>query len=259
MPSLLSLYATLIILTWLYVTIVFFISLIRKRNDVADIAWGLGFLLATVYAYTQRPFDFDRGLLVVVLVGVWALRLALHIYVRNRGKVEDRRYRAWREQWGRWFYLRSYLQIFILQGALMLVVVSPAVLTALTPGSSLRLSDILGVAIWVVGFGFEAIGDWQLARFKRDAGNAGKIIQTGLWRYSRHPNYFGEVTQWWGLWLIALAVPAGWATIIGPITITFLITKVSGIPMLEKNLAARPEFSEYMRTTSVFFPWPPKK
>ena len=156
-------------------------------------------------------------------------------------------------------YLRSFLQIFILQGMLALVVASPVVIVNVYRGGYLAFLDYLGLVIWLLGFFIEALGDWQLLRFIKNPENKGKLMRSGLWRYSRHPNYFGEVVQWWGLWLISLTVAYGWLGIIGPITITFLITKVSGIPLLEQKWNSHPDFEDYKRKTSVFFPLPPKK
>jgi steroid 5-alpha reductase family enzyme len=146
----------------------------------------------------------------------------------------------------------------LLQGLLLFLVVVPVLLVNFQPSRSFSILDAAGLAVWALGFLFEALGDWQLAAFVADPANAGKLMQDGLWRYTRHPNYFGEVTQWWGLWLLALNVPYGWVTIIGPLTITVLILKVSGIPLLETKMAKHPDFSSYARKTSVFFPWIPR-
>jgi steroid 5-alpha reductase family enzyme len=236
----------------------FIASLLKKRNDVADVAWGLGFvLMAWVSFFLAGDFGI-RGLGVCLLVSIWGLRLAWHIHSRNKGKAEDYRYLAWRKEWGKWFLLRSYAQVYLLQGTLLLLVVSPVVLINRHAGSSLGFLDLLGVLIWMAGFFFEVVGDAQLARFIKNPDNKGKLMQSGLWAYTRHPNYFGEVSLWWGLWLIAISVPNGWMGIIGPLTITILILKVSGIPMLEKKMAEHPDFSEYKKRVSVFFPLPPK-
>jgi steroid 5-alpha reductase family enzyme len=241
-----------------YMTVCFLVALLRQRNDIADVAWGPGFVLVSSASLLAGGATTWRGIMVTGLVLVWALRLALHIHVRNRGKGEDPRYRKWREEWGRWFVLRSFLQVFMLQGVLLLVVAVPIIVVNASPTAPLRWLDGLGLAVWLVGFGFEAIGDWQLLRFIRDPANRGTLMTGGLWRYTRHPNYFGEVTLWWGIWLIALAVPGGWLTIVGPLTITILILKVSGIPMLERRYEGRPDFEEYKRRTSPFFPLPPR-
>ena len=241
-----------------YMLLWFIVSLVLKRNDVADVAWGGGFIVAALAALVSRGVVTDRAVLVIVLVIIWGARLVLHIGLRSRGKGEDARYRKWREEWGNHVALRSFFQIYILQGVLLLVISLPVVRVITAPESPLAFLDLLGAAVWVIGFLFEAISDWQLLQFKKEPANKGKVITTGLWRYSRHPNYFGEVTLWWGVFLLALGAPGGWMTIIGPITITGLILGMSGIPMLERKYEGNAEFAEYKRRTSAFFPLPPK-
>jgi steroid 5-alpha reductase family enzyme len=242
----------------LYMTCWFIAAQVRGRNDIADVAWGLGFILAAAVSLIAGGTFTPRGVLVSGLVLIWGVRLALHIQSRNRGKGEDPRYRKWREEWGKWFVLRSFLQVFMLQGLLLLLVALPVIFTNRAPASPFGKLDLLGLLVWLYGFGFEAVGDRQLLKFIRDPNNKGKLMTSGLWRYTRHPNYFGEVTLWWGIWLMTMALPAGLLTIIGPLTITILILKVSGIPMLEKPYEDRADFQEYKRCTSAFFPLPPK-
>ena len=242
----------------LYMTGWFIAAQIRGRNDIADVAWGLGFILVAVVSLIAGGVYSTRGLLVSGLVLIWGLRLALHIHSRNHGRGEDPRYRKWRDEWGKWFVLRSFLQVFMLQGMLLFMVALPIVFANTSTYQPLGWLDLLGLAIWLYGFSFEAVGDWQLLKFIRNPDNRGKLMTSGLWRYTRHPNYFGEVTLWWGIWLMTLALPGGWLKIIGPLTITFLILKVSGIPMLEKPYEDRADFQEYKRRTSAFFPLPPK-
>jgi len=242
----------------LYMTGWFIAAQVRGRNDIADVAWGLGFILVTVVSLLSGNVYSPRSFIVSGLVLVWGFRLALHIHSRNRGRGEDPRYRKWREEWGKWFVLRSFLQVFMLQGLLLLLVAVPIVFVNTAAIVPLGWPDLLGLALWLYGFGFEAIGDWQLLVFIRNRDNKGKLMTSGLWRYTRQHNYFGEVTLWWGIWLMTLSLPGGWLTIIGPLTITFLILKVSGIPMLEKPYEERADFQEYKRRTSAFFPLPPK-
>ncbi len=249
-----SYYLTLVLVLFAYMNFWFVISLIKKRNDVADVAWGLGFVLM---AWTSYFLDGDsgiRGVSVNILVSIWGLRLAWHIFTRNKNKAEDYRYLAWRKEWGKWFYPRSYVQVYLLQGFFLFLIVLPVLILNKTTGFSLGALDVLGFAIWLLGFYFEVVGDAQLARFIKNPVNKGKLMQSGLWAYTRHPNYFGEVTQWWGLWLICLSVSDGWIGIIGPITISFLILKISGIPMLEKKMEEHPDFATYKQRVSVFFP-----
>jgi steroid 5-alpha reductase family enzyme len=238
-----------------YMSLWFLFSLIKKRNDVADVAWGLGFVLAAWVSFLLSGDSDIRGLLVSMLVSIWGLRLAWHIHSRNKGKGEDYRYLAWRKEWGKWFYLRSYAQVYLLQGTLLYLVAFPVLFINLNVEAPLGFLDLLGVAVWLVGFCFEVIGDAQLAKFIKDPLSKGKLMQSGLWAYTRHPNYFGEVTLWWGIWLLSLSTLNGWFTILGPLTITFLILRVSGIPMLEKKMAEHPDFMEYKRKVSMFFPW----
>lgn len=242
-----------------YVSFWFVVSLLYKRNDVADVAWGLGFVFLSWVSF----FIFGKmGFLAIItniLVTIWGLRLALHIYQRNVGKPEDFRYLAWRKEWGKWFYVRSYFQVYVLQGFFLYLIVLPVLFINNNYLNNVNVLMVLGILIWIFGFYFEAVGDWQLDKFIKNPANKGKIMQEGLWKYTRHPNYFGEVTQWWGIWLLALSLPYGFFTIVGPIIITFLILKVSGIPMLEKKMQENKDFQDYAKRTSVFLPMFPKK
>lgn len=251
-------FLTLILVLFTYMSLWFVFSIFKKRNDVADIAWGLGFVLVTWVSFFLSDQIGMRGILVGFLVSIWGLRLASHIYFRNKGKTEDYRYLAWRKEWGNWFYVRSYLQVYLLQGLFLFLIVLPVLIINKSSTSPLIWLDFVGLIVWLFGFYFETMGDAQLAQFIKNPLNKGKIMQSGLWAYTRHPNYFGEVTQWWGIWLIALAVSGGWIGIIGPIIITFLILKVSGIPLLEKKMEENPDFAEYKKRTSMFFPLPKK-
>jgi steroid 5-alpha reductase family enzyme len=254
-----SYYRTLALLLSAYMSLWFLISLVRKRNDVADVAWGLGFVLLAWTSFFLSSAREPRGILVGVLVSAWGLRLAWHIAARHRGKAEDYRYLAWRQEWGKWFYLRSFAQVYLLQGACLFFTSLPVLIVNHSASGSFGVVNGIGDCLWLIGFLFELVGDAELARFVKDPRNCGKILQSGLWRYTRHPNYFGEVAMWWGIWLIAMGVPGAWFGVIGPVTITILILKVSGIPMLEKKMAQNPEFADYARRTSVFLPWFPKK
>jgi len=236
----------------------FVISLIKKRNDVADVAWGLGFVLIAWASFIISDNENWQGILVGILVSIWGIRLAWHINSRHKGKPEDSRYAVWRRDWGNYFLIRSYLQVFILQGIFLLIISTPIMLINKNATGELNLLLIIGFVIWLIGFYFESVGDKQLANFIHNPENKGKLMTEGLWKYSRHPNYFGEVTQWWGIWLIALSVPYGWLAIIGPITITILILFVSGVPLLEKKYKGRNDFEAYKERTSIFIPLPPK-
>lgn len=240
-----------------YMTIGFVASLFLKRNDIADIMWGIGFLIIAIYTFVQGS-QYIVSYIVTGCVLVWSLRLSLHIYSRNKNKTEDYRYKAWREAWGKWFYIRSYLQVFLLQGLLMGLISFP-VIAANTYAQDFAGFHMVGVIVFLVGLFFEAVGDQQLKKFIGNPENKGRIIQTGLWQYTRHPNYFGEVTLWWGVWIMSLGTPFGIWMIVGPLTITILILGVSGVPMLERKMRENPDFDEYRKRVSVFFPLPPRK
>jgi len=261
MPEIIAVLTQCAALIAIYMTVWFVLALLRKDNSIADIAWGLGFVLVAGVTLARGAGPSDRSVLASSFVFIWGMRLALHILLRNRKRGEDPRYAAWRAKWGRWFVVRSYLQVFLLQGLFLLVISSPVILVNIdhTYPYADRGLWLAGFLLWCVGFFFEAVGDAQLARFKRDPGNRGKIMDKGLWRYSRHPNYFGESLMWWGIFLVALEVPYGWTTVVSPVLITFLLVRVSGIPMLEKKYAANAEFQAYARKTNAFVPWFPKK
>ena len=223
-----SYFVTLGIILFLYMNFWFVVSLLMKRNDVADVAWGLGFVLLAWVSLFISETNSILGIIVTLFVTVWGLRLAWHVHSRNKGKTEDYRYLAWRKQWGKWFYMRSYAQVYMLQGTLLFLIALPVLVIYNNLGGDVNILAMLGIVVWIIGFFFEVVGDSQLARFIKNKDNQGKLMTTGLWRYTRHPNYFGEVMQWWGIWLIALSVSGGWLGIIGPITITFLILLLSG-------------------------------
>ncbi len=243
----------------LFMAGVFCLALIKKDNSIVDIAWGLGFIGVAILTFFLEEGWTARHILVSGLILIWGMRLAIHIGIRKRGKGEDFRYAKWRQDWGRWFVLRSYFQIFMLQGVFLLIIALPIVLVNLSDRPDLTPLDFLGIGVWCIGFVFEAVGDNQLRRFKKRPENKGKILTTGLWKYTRHPNYFGEVVLWWGIFLCALSVQNGWITILSPLLISFLILRVSGVTMLEKRYAGHPDFEAYAKRTNAFFPWLPKK
>jgi steroid 5-alpha reductase family enzyme len=255
----LSYFAASAIAVFAYMTGVFLIALLLRDNSVVDIAWGLGFILVALKTFFLQPGFEARHVLITGLVVVWGLRLATHVFVRNRGRGEDFRYAKWRRDWGRWVVPRSFFQIFMVQGVIMLIIATPIVLVNRSGEKGFTALDGLGAFLWLTGFLFEAVGDQQLKRFKRRQDSKGKIMSSGLWRYTRHPNYFGEAALWWGIFLIALSVRRGCVAIISPLTISFLLLKVSGVTMLERKYAGNEEFAVYARRTSVFFPWFPKK
>jgi steroid 5-alpha reductase family enzyme len=240
-------------------TLVWALSLIKRDASIIDIFWGLGFVVVTWFYFFTTEASTPRKFLVAALVSLWGLRLSVHILFRSIGRGEDYRYRDMRERHSRNFAIWSLFVVFWLQAAILWFVSSPLLAaqhSALPSG--LIWFDYIGIVVFTVGFMFESIGDWQLARFKKDPTNKGRVMQSGLWRYTRHPNYFGDALVWWGLFLIALSTPGSLWTIASPILMTFLLLKVSGVSLLERSLAeTKPEYRDYARRTPAFFPWRP--
>ncbi|KAA1425169.1 DUF1295 domain-containing protein [Mumia zhuanghuii] len=234
-----------------------------KNQSIIDIFWGPGFVVVALVSYlvsASSSGDDTRRLVVLLLTAAWGLRLGIYIGNRNRGHGEDKRYTAlMRHQTGS---LVGYLirKIYGLQGVLLFVVSLP-VQVAMYESSSLGILGTLGILVWLVGFSFEAIGDWQLKRFKADPANAGKIMDRGLWAWTRHPNYFGDSCVWFGLWLLALGHPIGIVTVISPIVMTVLLLRFSGKALLEKGMrrSKGAAYDEYVARTSGFFPRPPRR
>jgi steroid 5-alpha reductase family enzyme len=244
-----------------YMTALWAVSLALRNAGIVDIFWGLGFVLSAI-TYFALADGFDgRRLLVLILVGAWGLRLSGYIGWRNLGHEEDYRYRSMRERAGASFWWRSYFQVFMLQGLLLWVISAPLLASMHNEDPDhFTPVDLFGAALWCVGIFFETVGDYQLARFKADPANRGKVMRSGLWRYTRHPNYFGDATIWWGLWIIAAGTPWGWATVFAPIIMTALLLRVSGVALLERTITRRrPEYADYIESTSAFIPWLPKK
>ncbi len=248
-----------VLIVFIYFFIFFLVAQFIRNNSIVDMGWGAGFVLvALITLFTQGAYV-ERNLLLVLLVAIWGGRLTYYIVRRNWGKPEDFRYAKWRREWGKWLIPRAFLQVFMLQGFLMLIIGYPIILVNANPEPGLNLLDYIGLLVWLVGFYFESVGDKQMAEFKKNPANKGRIIKSGLWKYTRHPNYFGEATMWWGIFLLSLSVPLGWSGIISPLTITLMLLYVSGVPMLEKKYKDNPEFQEYAKVTNKFFPWFPKK
>jgi steroid 5-alpha reductase family enzyme len=234
-----------------------FVSLIRRNVAIVDSLWSLMFVLAAcTYAIGAGAVG-QRGVLGLTLVTVWALRLSIYITCRNWGHGEDRRYQAIRARNQPHFGLKSLYLIFVLQAALAWIISLPLLGAILNP-DPIGIADLMGAALWGVGFIFEAGGDWQLARFKSKAANQGEVMDRGFWRYTRHPNYFGDFCVWWGFYLMAVSAGAWWS-IIGPALMSVLLMRVSGVALLEKDIGERrPQYAAYIRRTSAFFPRMPK-
>ncbi|MGE0887672.1 MAG: DUF1295 domain-containing protein [Blastocatellales bacterium] len=254
-----SIYSITAVVVAVSMLLLWLLSLKLKDASIVDIFWGLGFALIAVAGYFAADGYPPRKQLVALLVIVWGARLAWHIGSRNIGKGEDYRYQAMRRKHGNRFPLVSLLTVFALQGVLMWLISLPLQAVQISPEPSrLTWLDAAGVFLWLIGFGFEAVGDWQLRQFKSDPANRGKLMDRGLWRYTRHPNYFGDATLWWGYFLIA-CVTGAWWTVFSPLLMTFLLLKVSGVAMLEKSLKkTKPGYEDYERRTSAFVPWLPK-
>jgi len=234
------------------------VSLIRKDAGLADIAWGLVFVAIAWTSYVAGEGS-TAMLLIACLVTVWGFRLAIHVARRNLGHDEDRRYQAMREKRPNTFWIWSFFGVFLLQGTIAMVVSIPVQSLGAQDPDSIAWLSLIGVAVFAIGFYFEAVGDIQLTRFIKDPSTDGQVMDKGLWKYSRHPNYFGDTTEWWGVWLVAVGSGAPWWTAIGPIVMTFFILRVSGVTMLEKDMSSRrPGYKEYIERTSAFIPWPPK-
>ncbi len=240
-------------------------SVVLRDASIVDPWWSIGFLLVTVQTVLRTGLTPGKRLL-LVMVGAWAIRLFLYLLSRSRGRPEDPRYAAFRRRYGaeRYWWI-SFFQVFLLQGALVVMISAPLQLAAAAPAPDAASgADLLALGVFTVGLAVETVADAQLAAFRRERARLGaaaqeRVLDTGLWRYSRHPNYFGEAVLWWGFWFAALDVPMGWATVLAPAMMTFLLLKVSGVALLDAHLeATRPGYADYIRRTSAFVPWPPR-
>ena len=251
-PYMIALYLVLIVgfVAWQF-------SFIRKDVSIVDSLWSLFFLLAAgIFALETLPLT-ARGQLVLALVAIWALRLSIFITIRNCGEPEDYRYQTIRANNEPGFAFKSLSLVFGLQGVLAWIIALP-LLPAITQDTPLGIIDALAATLWLIGFVFEAGGDLQLYRFKNDPNNKGQVLDSGLWRYTRHPNYFGDFCIWWSFYLFAVSA-GGWWSIISPLLMTFLLLKVSGVAMLESTISERrPKYADYIRRTNAFFPGLPK-
>ncbi|MDP3448199.1 MAG: DUF1295 domain-containing protein [Eubacteriales bacterium] len=250
---------TAAIVIFVYFFALFVAGTLLKNNSIVDIGWGIGFvILAWILFFLRLPATLAR-VSITLLVSLWGLRLFYHILKRNHGKPEDFRYVAFRKAWGKWVVPRAFLQVYMLQGVLMFFIALPFILLEGGQAQVNYLLFALGILVFALGFAFESVGDAQLKNFLSDPANRGKIMNGGLWRFTRHPNYFGEAMLWWGIFMIALGGGAPLYAVIGPVTITLLLLFVSGVPLLEKSMKDKPGYAEYAAKTSIFFPWFPKK
>lgn len=255
-----EIYLTAGLIILVAMTALWVLSLILRDASIVDIFWGTGFVITAWVYFSLTPEGFPgRKWLISLLVTIWGLRLSAYILWRNWGKGEDFRYRKWREENEDQWWWRSYFQVFVLQGFLMWIISIPLLGGQFAGPERLTLLDYLAFLVWTTGFIFEAVGDWQLAQFKANPDNKGKVLKSGVWRYTRHPNYFGDAAQWWGYYLISAAAGAWW-TVYSPILMTALLLRVSGVAMLEKSLKEeKPGYKEYIESTNAFIPWFPKE
>ena len=254
----LFLQAALIIL--FLVTLLWVWSVFIKNASIVDIFWGFGFVVVnSFYVFMSGELN-ARKILVLVLVSIWGFRLSIYLAIRNIGKGEDFRYQEFRKNYGpKRYWWFSFFQTFLLQGVLIMIVSLPLLgINSSANSGNLKALDYIGIAVWLIGFTFEAGGDFQLARFKKDIANKGKVLNTGFWKYTRHPNYFGDSAVWWAYAIFSIAAGSYWQ-IIGSIVMTLLIIKISGVSLLEKTLNhTKPQYREYIQKTNSFFPWFPK-
>ena len=243
------------------VTLLWIWSVFIKNVSIVDIFWGLGFVVVnTFYVFMSGELN-ARKIVILTLVCIWGFRLAIYLAIRNIGKGEDFRYQEFRQNYGpKRYWWFSYFQTFLLQGILIMIISLPLLgINYNNSNGNLQILDYLGIIIWIIGFTFETVGDFQLSNFKRDSKNKGKILHTGLWKYTRHPNYFGDSAVWWAYGIFSIAAGSYWQAI-GAVIMTLLILKISGVSLLEKTLKeTKPLYKEYIQKTSSFFPWFPKK
>lgn len=242
-----------------YFTVFFIIGTTLKNNGIVDIGWGIGFVLISTWQWMKNGAVVDSRMIILILVAIWGMRLFYHIFRRNINKPEDFRYAKWRKEWGKNVVIRSLFQVYYLQALFMMIIIYPVVWTIVNGDASFDFLFIIGVMVWFFGYLFESIGDMQLRAFKSNIKNKGKIMQSGLWKYTRHPNYFGEATMWWGIFIISASQGMGIYGIFSPVAITLLLLFVSGVPLLERKYKDREDYRLYSEKTNKFIPGPRRK
>lgn len=245
---------------FLFMVTMFIIAQLIKDNSIVDIGWGLGFVIIAFVSYFASEGEHTlRQTIVLTLVSLWGIRLFLHLLIRSIGRGEDFRYANFRKQWGKNVRIIAFFRVFMMQGAIMLLLAYPIVLVNVADSSGFDIFAALGLIVWLIGFLFQSIGDYQLEHFKKRKKHKEEILKSGLWRYSRHPNYFGEAAMWWGVYLIVIGAQNGWTAFFSAAFINLLLLKVSGVPFLDKRYAGNEEYQIYKQETNLFIPWFPKK
>ena len=255
-----QIYLQALIIILALMTLLWIVSIFIKNVSIVDLFWGFGFVVAGSFYFMQGEGELARKVVVLCMVAIWGIRLSVYLAWRNIGKGEDFRYQQFRKNYGKGYWWISYFQTFLLQGLLMWMISAPLLGAQLRGGgAAIGWLDWIGMLVWIIGITFEAGGDYQLSRFKANPENRGKVLDTGFWRLTRHPNYFGDTAVWWGFACMSLAAGSYWP-VLGSLVMTLLIIKVSGVALLEKSLNdTKPQYKAYIERTSAFFPWFPKK
>ena len=238
-----------------FMILMFIFAHLLKNNSIVDIGWGIGFILITSVLLLYKESADLKELVLAAIIFIWGIRLALHIFIRARGKGEDFRYAQWRKDWGKNAVLYAFVKVFLLQGLIMIFIALPIMVEFSSNIDSLNLYSFIGALIFAFGFLFESIGDFQMYCFKRNPENKGKIIKSGLWKFTRHPNYFGEAVLWWGIGIFTIGSDLWFISFIGPLVINLLLVFVSGVPLLEKKYEGNKEWDEYKKVTPAFIPF----
>jgi steroid 5-alpha reductase family enzyme len=233
---------------------IFILAQILKNNSIVDIGWGIGFILITSVLFLAKVSADPKEIILLVMIFVWGMRLALHIFLRSRGKGEDFRYAQWRKDWGKNAAIIAFYKVFLLQGLLMIFIALPIIVEFSSNSDKLNHFSLLGCMVFAFGLLFESVGDCQLYCFKRNKENKGKLITSGLWKYTRHPNYFGEAVLWWGIAIFTIGSEFWIVSFIGPLVLNLLLVFVSGVPMLEKKYEGNKEWEAYKKVTPAFIP-----
>ncbi len=246
------------LLIFCYMTVLFIIAQYKRDNSIADVGWGIGFIILALSSLIISNNFYGRSIGVTLLVLLWGIRISYYLLMRNYKHGEDPRYRTWRAKWGQYARFKAFVFIFMLQGFLIIVISYPVLLINTSVPVPLRWFDSIGFLLWMSGFLIETIADYQLRQFLGHRRDQEMVMKTGLWRFTRHPNYFGESSMWWGIFLLALPVPFGFTTIISPLLLTYLLLFVSGIPLAEKTFERSIAYQQYKKETNAFFPWFPR-